>query len=160
ALAPDVPVVPRKGHLVVTDRYPGLVRHQLVELGYVKSARAGGGDSVAMNVQPRPSGQLLVGSSRQLTGEGGADLAIVDARRARAFASLRGLRRLPALRVGWGFRPAPADGRPFIGPWPGRRGVWLATGHEGLGVTTSLATAKLIVDQILDRPSAIDAAPF
>jgi glycine/D-amino acid oxidase-like deaminating enzyme len=38
--------------------------------------------------------------------------------------------------------------------------VWLATGHEGLGITTSLATARLIVDQILDRPSPIDAAPF
>ncbi len=161
ALAPSVPVVPRKGHLVVTDRYPGLVRHQLVELGYVKSAHAtGGGDSVAMNVQPRPSGQLLVGSSRQFTGDERVDLAIVDAMLARAFAYLPRLRRLHALRIWWGFRPAPADGRPYIGPWPGGSHVWLATGHEGLGVTTSLATARLVVDQILGRRSAIDAAPF
>jgi glycine/D-amino acid oxidase-like deaminating enzyme len=161
ALAPSLPVVPRKGHLVITDRYPGLVRHQLVELGYVKSAHAtGGGDSVAMNVQPRPSGQLLIGSSRQFTGDEGVDLAIVDAMIARALGYLPGLRRLHALRVWWGFRPAPADGRPFIGACPGRAGVWLATGHEGLGITTSLATARLVVDQILGRPSAIDAAPF
>ena len=43
---------------------PGFVRHQLVELGYIKSAH-GRGDSVAFNVQPRPTGQLLIGSSRQ-----------------------------------------------------------------------------------------------
>jgi D-hydroxyproline dehydrogenase subunit beta len=161
ALAPTLPVVPRKGHLVITDRYPGLVHHQLVELGYVKSAKAtGGGASVAMNVQPRPTGQLLIGSSRQFTGDGDVDLAIVDTMLARAFDYLPGLRRLHALRIWWGFRPAPADGKPFLGPCPGRDRVWLATGHEGLGITTSLASARLVVDQILGRPSPIDAAPF
>ena len=29
----EIPVKKRKGHLVITDRYPGYVRHQLVELG-------------------------------------------------------------------------------------------------------------------------------
>jgi D-hydroxyproline dehydrogenase subunit beta len=161
ALVPALPVVPRKGHLVVTDRYPGLVRHQLVELGYLASAHAHtGGDSVAMNVQPRPTGQLVIGSSRQFTDDGAVDLAIVDAMLARAFAYLPGLRRLHALRVWFGFRPASRDGRPFIGAWPGRERVWLATGHEGLGITTSLATAHLVVDQLLGRPSPIDAAPY
>lgn len=160
ALVPALPVVPRKGHLVVTDRYPGLVHHQLVELGYVTSAHATGSDSVAMNVQPRPTGQLVIGSSRQFTGDDAVDLAIVDAMLARAFGYLPGLRRLHALRVWFGFRPASRDGRPFIGPCPGHARVWLATGHEGLGITTSLATARLVVDQILDRPSAIDAAPY
>jgi glycine/D-amino acid oxidase-like deaminating enzyme len=153
-------VVPRKGHLVVTDRYPGLVRHQLVELGYTASAHAREGDSVAMNVQPRPTGQLVIGSSRQFTGGDAVDLAIVDAMLARAFAYLPALRRLHALRVWFGFRPASLDGRPFIGPLPGRARVWLATGHEGLGITLSLASARLVVDQILERPSAIDAAPY
>ena len=64
-LVSDVPVRPKKGHLVITDRYPGFVRHQLVELGYIKSAHATSGDSVAFNVQPRSTGQILIGSSRQ-----------------------------------------------------------------------------------------------
>jgi D-hydroxyproline dehydrogenase subunit beta len=160
ALWPALPVVPRKGHLVVTDRYPDLVHHQLVELGYVTSAHAREGDSVAMNVQPRPTGQLVIGSSRQFTDADTVDLAIVDAMLARAFGYLPGLRRLHALRVWFGFRPASRDGRPFIGPCPGHARVWLATGHEGLGITTSLATARLVVDQILERPSPIDAAPY
>ncbi|HEX8812362.1 MAG TPA: FAD-dependent oxidoreductase, partial [Terracidiphilus sp.] len=58
-LLPELPVRKRKGHLVITDRYPGYVRHQLVELGYLKSAHGSAVDSVAFNVQPRPTGQLL-----------------------------------------------------------------------------------------------------
>jgi len=42
----------------------GFVRHQLVELGYLKSAHSVTADSVAFNVQPRSTGQLLIGSSR------------------------------------------------------------------------------------------------
>jgi D-hydroxyproline dehydrogenase subunit beta len=160
-LCPGLPVVARKGHLVVTDRYPGAVRHQLVELGYARSAHAhDGGDSVAMNVQPRPTGQLVIGSSRQWRADDAIDLAIVDAMIARALAYLPRLGRLHALRIWAGHRPASRDGRPFIGPDPGRPGLWLATGHEGLGITTALATAQLVVCQILGRPTPIDAAPY
>jgi D-hydroxyproline dehydrogenase subunit beta len=159
-LVPDLPIVPRKGHLVVTDRYPGLVSHQLVELGYLSSAHGRAAESVAFNVQPRSTGQILIGSSRQLTADEPIDLAIVARMLARAFTYLPELRRLQALRIWTGFRPAPADGRPFIGPWPSRPGVWLATGHEGLGITTSLGTARLLVDQILGVTPAIDVAPY
>ena len=54
----------QKGQLAITDRYGPLLSHQLVELGYGASAHAGG-TSVAFNIQPRPTGQLLIGSSRQ-----------------------------------------------------------------------------------------------
>src|SRR5205809_7953167 len=64
-LTPALDVRKRKGHLVITDRYPGFVHHQLVELGYLKSAHTLTTDSVAFNVQPRRTGQLLIGSSRQ-----------------------------------------------------------------------------------------------
>ena len=58
------------------------------------------------------------------------------------------------------FRAATPDKLPLIGPCPGGDGVWLATGHEGLGITTSLGTAKLLVDQILGRRPAIPWDPY
>jgi glycine/D-amino acid oxidase-like deaminating enzyme len=64
-LTPGLEVKKRKGHLVITDRYPNFLRHQLVELGYLKSAHSVTADSVAFNIQPRKTGQLLIGSSRQ-----------------------------------------------------------------------------------------------
>src|SRR5206468_9492324 len=64
-LIPDAPIHPRKGHLLITDRYPGFLNHQLIELGYLKSAHSIQSDSVAFNAQPRQTGQILIGSSRQ-----------------------------------------------------------------------------------------------
>jgi len=34
------------------------------------------------------------------------------------------------------------------------------TGHEGLGITTSLGTARLLTEQLLGRPTSIPAAPY
>src|SRR5262245_50567170 len=64
-LSPSAKVRPRKGHLLITDRHPGFVHHQIVELGYLKSAHQVSQDSVAFNIQPRKNGQMLIGSSRQ-----------------------------------------------------------------------------------------------
>src|SRR5207248_11334541 len=68
-LLPEISVKPRKGHLLITDRYPGFVRHQIIELGYLKSAHSTISDSVAFNAQPRATGQVLIGSSRQYGAE-------------------------------------------------------------------------------------------
>jgi glycine/D-amino acid oxidase-like deaminating enzyme len=59
-----------------------------------------------------------------------------------------------------GFRATTSDKLPLIGPWPADPTVYLATGHEGLGITTSLATARLLVDQIAARDSVIPVAPY
>ena len=104
-LLPWLPIHPRKGHLVITDRYPGFVKHQLVELGYLKSAHGGAADSVAFNIQPRRTGQLLIGSSRQYGQEdAGAEDEMVKRMLARAREYLPGLGELSALRIWTGFR--------------------------------------------------------
>lgn len=151
----------KKGHLVVTERYPGFVRHQLVELGYLKSAHSAHSDSVAFNVQPRITGQMLVGSSRQFDIESGAiDHSILGKMMRRAIDFLPRLERLAAVRAWTGFRPATADNLPLIGRHPTRRNVFLATGHEGLGITTATGTAAIVADLIAGRTPAIDPAPY
>jgi len=194
-LTPGLPVVPRKGHLVITDRYPGSCRHQLVELGYLDSAHGAraaaegagaaeaaesgaedrakvgvaagetatmaGEASVALNVQPRATGQVLIGSSREWAGWDRSHNHALERRMIRrALDFLPALGGATALR-GWiGFRPATADNLPLIGPWPEAPGVWIASGHEGLGITTSLATARLVADLAAGRRPEIDPAPF
>jgi glycine/D-amino acid oxidase-like deaminating enzyme len=161
ALTPGIEVKKRKGHLVITDRYPGLVRHQLVELGYLKSAHSVTADSVAFNVQPRTTGQVLVGSSRQYGAERKeVDHEILMRMLQRAQHYMPALAHTSAIRVWTGFRAATPDKLPLIGPWPEDSTLYLATGHEGLGITTSLATARLLVDQIVGRKSAIPAEPY
>ena len=53
ALTPGLPVAKRKGHLAITHPYPGFLRYQVVELGYLKSAHVTTTDTVACNVQPQ-----------------------------------------------------------------------------------------------------------
>ena len=151
----------RKGHLVITDRYPQFLRHQLVELGYLKSAHSLTADSVAFNIQPRKTGQLLIGSSRQYdVDDAGVDPSILRRMLERAIEYLPGLRRLSSLRTWTGFRAATPDKLPLIGPHGEHRRLYLATGHEGLGITTSLGTAKLLVAQIMNRAAAIPVEPY
>lgn len=164
-LLPGLPMQAKKGHLLITDRYPGTIRHQILELGYIKSAHNTTGTSVAFNVQPRPTGQLLIGSSRQFDSVDPAiEPAILARMLRRASEYLPQLPTLNAIRAWTGFRPATSDGLPLIGPADAAQTVplWLATGHEGLGVTTALGTAKLIAAQMTGAQSSlpIDATPF
>lgn len=160
-LFPQLDVRPRKGHLAITDRYPGFVRHQLVELGYLKSAHGHSEESVAFNVQPRKTGQVLIGSSRQYgQAHSQVDSPLLGRMLRRAVEYMPDLERLSVIRTWTGFRPATPDNMPAIGRCPGYENVWLATGHEGLGITTSIGTAYVLADLMANRTPEIDAAPF
>jgi glycine/D-amino acid oxidase-like deaminating enzyme len=158
-LIPGLPIEPRKGHLVITERAPGFLRHQAVELGYLKSAHTLTKESVAFNVQPRKTGQVLVGSSREFVGWDSTINRRVRARMVeRALGFLPGLRALQALRTWVGFRPATPDKLPLVGAW--EEGLYVAAGHEGLGVTTATGTARLLVDLWARREPPIDPRLF
>ena len=150
----------RKGHLLITDRYPGFVHHQLVELGYLKSAHKSMEDSVAFNIQPRQTGQLLVGSSRQFGNEDcGIEDNILRRMLDRACEYMPGLASISGIRAWTGFRAATPDKLPLIGPTEDAS-VFLAVGFEGLGITNAPGAARLIVDHLLGRPAEIDASPY
>jgi len=67
---------------------------------------------------------------------------------------------LSMLRAWTGFRAATVDRLPLIGPSPANPKVLLATGHEGLGITTSTGTGRLIADMILQQKSPIPQEPY
>ena len=160
-LTPALPIVPRKGHLAITDRAPGFVRHQLVELGYLASAHQMTSESVAFNVQPRTTGQVLIGSSRELVGwDESTNRRLLRQMLDRAVSFMPALSRLSVIRTWTGFRPATPDKLPLIGRWDQVDGLWIAAGHEGLGITTSLGTARILCDLVLGRPTPFDVGAF
>jgi D-hydroxyproline dehydrogenase subunit beta len=161
SLTPGLPVIPRKGHLAVTARAPELCRHQLVELGYLQSAHTLSGASVAFNVQPRATGQVLVGSSRELVGwDASVNRSVLAQMLERAVAFVPTLAAVPVVRVWTGFRPATPDKLPLVGRWEDSATTWIAAGHEGLGITTALGTGRLLADLVAGRAPEIDPAPF
>jgi len=154
---------PRKGQLAITDRCPGYIRHALVELGYIAAAHGDAEESVSFNAQPRASGQLLLGSSRSYADTGAqVDAALLARMVRRAQRFLPDIGSLQMLRCWAGARPATPDGRPLIGLIPGsaRANQWVATGHEGLGLTTASGTASVWLSLLLGREPAIDASPY
>lgn len=160
-LTPGIDIKKRKGHLLITDRYAGFLHHQIVELGYLKSAHAISSDSVAFNVQPRKTGQILIGSSRQYGQEHkDVDQVIVARMLDRAVLYMPKLAAMSAVRTWTGFRAATPDKLPLIGSCPGDKSVYLATGHEGLGITTSLGTARILADQITGSLPEIPIEPY
>lgn len=160
-LLPGAPLRPRKGHLLITTRAAPRIRHALIELGYIQSALGEASESVAFNAQPRPTGQILLGSSRQFdVDDAHVEPQLIDALCERARRFLPWFDELTALRCWTGFRPTTPDHRPLIGRWPGPARHWIAAGHEGLGVTTALGTAELLAAQMCGTAAPFDAAPF
>jgi glycine/D-amino acid oxidase-like deaminating enzyme len=159
-LCPWLNVQPRKGHLAITDRCPGILRHQLVELGYLKSAHSLQADSVAFNLQPRKTGQILIGSSRQYGDlPGKADAEILGRMLDRAVEYMPALRTLPVVRVWTGFRAATPDKLPLIGPTPDPS-VFVAMGFEGLGITNAPGVARLVLHHLTGKDVPLDPTPF
>jgi len=143
----NVPVTPRKGHLVVTVPVPqDLFTHKVVlAASYMDSLKEGLDVALAANVQQVQNGNLLLGSSRQFTGfDRSVEPTVVGlmvARCLRFFPSLAGIH---AIRTWSGLRPYTPDLLPIIGPVEELEGFYMATGHEGIGITEAPITGKLI----------------
>jgi D-amino-acid dehydrogenase len=59
-----------------------------------------------------------------------------------------------------GWRPMSRDDVPIIGGVPGRKGLWLATGHGMMGVGMSTGTGQVLADLVTGRVPAIDPTPY
>jgi glycine/D-amino acid oxidase-like deaminating enzyme len=159
-LTPKVPMQKRKGQLLLTVPSPGLLHHQIVELGYLRSAHQLMGESIAFNVQPRLTGEILIGSSRQSNNcDPAVDQPLLQRMVERAYTFMPVLASLATSRTWAGFRAATPDKIPYLGPIEDLS-VLLAMGFEGLGITTAPAAARLLLDHILKLPSAIDPTPY
>jgi D-amino-acid dehydrogenase len=55
-------------------------------------------------------------------------------------------------------RPQSRDGRPLIGPVPGRRRLFICAGHGSWGISTGPASARLVADALLGRSPVVDPA--
>lgn len=110
---------------------------------------------------PKPRGYVWVG----------ATVEDVGFRKKTTERGLAGLRRMaadlvPRLRratvtSSWaGLRPGSPDGMPVIGPFPGKKSVFLATGHFRNGVLLAPVTGALIADLVLNGRTDRRLSPF
>jgi len=148
----QVPIRPRKGHILVTAKVPGLIQHPLLEGGYAATVQSASEDlEVAFVAEMTASGTLLLGSSRQFVGfERAVSLPVIQAIATRAVRFLPALahNKVKIIRGYAGLRPWSPDHLPLIGPLEAVPGFYLAAGHEGAGIGLAPITGRLIADWI------------
>jgi len=72
----------------------------------------------------------------------------------------RDVRPTEALSEWCGLRPCTPDGLPVVGPVPGYRGAFVATGHAMLGLTLGPVTGSMIADLVLEGAASIPVGSF
>lgn len=157
-----LPVLPRRGFVLVTQPLPPLVRHKVYGAGYVADVAS---SDEALQTSPvvegTPSGTVLVGASRERVGFDRTPSLPVLARLAAAAAALFPvLRDASLIRAYAGFRPYCPDHLPVIGPDPRAPGLWHACGHEGAGIGLSVGTGSVLACALTGQATELDLAPF
>lgn len=158
----DLPIRPRKGHILVTARTPGFIKHPLLEGAYVSTVQSAAIDlQVALVAEMTRTGTMLLGSSRQFAGDDrSVSIEVVQAIASRAIRFLPRLAHVQVIRSYAGLRPWSPDHLPVIGPVQSVPGFYLATGHEGAGIGLAPVTGELITNWISEALQSEFAAMF
>ena len=158
----NVPVMPRRGFVMVTEPLPPMVRHKVYAAEYVDNV--GSGDAGLQSspvVEGTPAGTILIGSSRERVGFDDTISTEALGRIARNAVELFPfLSKVRMLRHYHGFRPFCPDHLPVIGHDPRAPGLWHAAGHEGAGIGLGPGTGKLLAQALADEQTSLSLDPF
>ncbi|MCX4704908.1 FAD-binding oxidoreductase [Streptomyces sp. NBC_01373] len=157
-----LPVLPRRGFVLVTEPLPRMVRHKVYAADYVADVAS---DSAALQTSPvvegTAAGPVLIGASRERVGfDRTFSLPVVRALAAGATRLFPFLSDVRALRAYLGFRPYLPDHLPAIGPDPRVPGLYHACGHEGAGIGLATGTGHLIAQALTAKTPDLDLTPF
>ncbi|MFC8344089.1 FAD-binding oxidoreductase [Streptomyces sp. NPDC057280] len=157
-----LPVLPRRGFVLVTEPLPRRVRHKVYAADYVADVAS---DSAALQTSPvvegTAAGPVLIGASRERVGfDRSFSLPAVRALAAGATRLFPFLQDVRAMRTYLGFRPYMPDHLPAIGPDPRVPGLVHACGHEGAGIGLATGTGQLIAEVLSGKAPALDLTPF
>ena len=140
-------IEPVRGQMILFNADPGMVRHIIMHEGYY--------------LIPRKDGLVLAGSTLEHTGfDKTVTAGARDSLSGFATRLIPGLSGVEIVRQWAGLRPGSPEGVPFIGEHPAVRGLYLNTGHFRNGVVMAPASARLLADSMLGRPSFLDQESF
>ncbi|GAA1657177.1 NAD(P)/FAD-dependent oxidoreductase [Actinoplanes couchii] len=158
----EVPVLPRRGFILITEPLPKTVFHKVYAGEYVASTQSSDESlQTSTVIEGSASGTILIGSSRERVGFDRTvslpALREIAGKALRLYPSLAGVN---VMRSYFGFRPYCPDHLPVIGLDPRAPGLAHAAGHEGAGIGLSVGSAKLLIQQITGAEPELDLAPF
>lgn len=157
-----VPVLPRRGFVLVTEPLPLTIHHKVYAAEYVDNVLSSdAGLQTSPVVEGTDSGTVLIGSSRERVGfDRTVSIPVLAALASKAIDLFPVLSEVKAIRHYHGFRPYCPDHLPVIGPDPRVPGLWHAAGHEGAGIGLSAGTGKLIAQSITGTSTDLPLTSF
>lgn len=164
-----IPIVPRKGHIMVGSRQKPVMMRNVMEFGYLmnKFERERIADpetlehGVALVLEPTESQNFLLGSSRQFSRyDGSVDIHVVSTMAKRALRFFPQMDDFKIIRTYTGFRPWTEDHLPIVSVVEEIPGFYIAAGHEGDGISLAAVTGKLIEQLIGEKDTIIPIEPL
>jgi len=158
----DLPVLPRRGFILVTEPLPRVVRHKVYAAEYMSDVAS---DDRHLQTSPvvegTAAGPVLIGSSRERVGfDRTVSVPVLRKLAAQAIRLFPVLADVAVIRAYRGFRPYSPDHLPIIGPDPRAPGFVHACGHEGAGVGLAAATGHLLAQVLTGTRPDLDLTPF
>ncbi|CAM3372501.1 FAD-binding oxidoreductase [Brevibacillus invocatus] len=159
-----IPILPRKGHLIVASRQMPVGLRKVMEFGYLISKFGGQRQvdeetekyGVALVFEPTESQNFLIGSSRQFVGfDTRVDMDVVRCMARRALRFYPKIADYGIIRTYCGLRPWTEDHLPIISHVEEVPGYFIAAGHEGDGISLAAVTGKLVSEMLLGKSETI-----
>jgi glycine oxidase len=140
-------VAPVKGQMLLFDAQPNLLRTMVLD-----------GDQYLI---PRRDGKILAGSTVEQD-DFNKNTTTVARERLTDFALtlLPALKKAPLLHHWAGLRPGTTEGVPYIDQHPDIDNLSINAGHFRNGLVMGPASAQLMVDLILNRPTTVAPEPY
>jgi glycine/D-amino acid oxidase-like deaminating enzyme len=164
----DLPIVPRRGQVYVTEPAPAFIRGMVLAAQYLMSKKMpsgddGQGDDLPAGVVAYQTrrGNLLVGSTREFVGFNHHVNQLGLRKLMQGTVGLLPMaRHLHVVRTFAGLRPAAPDGLPILERSPEVPNLYIAAGHEGDGIALSPITGVRIAQLITGEIEESVLAPF
>ena len=166
----EIPVKPRKGVILISAASFPFCNQKVQEFGYMISKFSEfeckrdpdvEKYNVAFTIEPEAGNNVLIGSSRNFSDISfNTEIEIIHAIAKRAIRFYPILKEMNCIRSYAGVRPFMDDHLPLITEVEKVPGYYIATGHEGDGISMAPMTGRLIAELLAGEKPYLDLTPF
>ncbi|MFZ7934275.1 NAD(P)/FAD-dependent oxidoreductase [Bacillus thuringiensis] len=160
----NIPIEPRKGHIIVASRQQHVGCRKVMEFGYLISKFGGKRKvdvltekyGVALVFEPTESQNFLIGSSREFVGfHTRINNEVIKCIANRAIHFYPKMADMMVIRSYAGLRPWTEDHLPIISRVEHIPNYFIAAGHEGDGISLAAVTGKVIEELLNEKETII-----
>ncbi|AFU13446.1 Sarcosine oxidase, beta subunit [Bacillus thuringiensis MC28] len=165
----NIPIEPRKGHIIVASRQQHVGCRKVMEFGYLISKFGGKRKvdaltekyGVALVFEPTESQNFLIGSSREFVGfYTRINNEVIKCIANRAIRFYPKMADMMVIRSYAGLRPWTEDHLPIISRVDHIPNYYIAAGHEGDGISLAAVTGKVIEELLNEKETIIPIEPL